>query len=181
MATAKAERMTRILSIGAIVISLISLGLSSRIYFLSHRPYLGISDIKEFYENGGSSPIRRIRWAITIKNTGSLPATGRVVKRKVAVHYGKETFDVPLIQVQDASLFIMPGGQGILYGDVPENNHVPLSFILAGKADITDSIRISYEPSKAAWWRSTYFYEAKLQYLGGTGPRYFSFSVVDAD
>ena len=83
--------------------------------------------------------------------------------------------------VQDASLFLMPGGQTVLYGDVPESDHVPLRLILEGKATITDSIRISYELSKAAWWKSNYFYLAKLEYHGGAGRRYFTSTVVDAD
>ena len=80
------------------------------------------------------------------------------------------------------ALFIMPGGEGILYGDVPENEHVPLKDILSGRATIIDSIRVSYEPSGAAWWRSSYYYEARIKYLGGPGPdRYFSMTVVDAN
>jgi len=173
--------MTKLLSIMAIILSLSSLVLSSRIYFISERPYLGISNIKESYQNGGSSGISRINWAITIKNTGNLPATAKVSERKVSVSYGDDNFDVPMKVLPDATLFIMPGGEAVLYGDVAENERVPLNLIISGKATITDSIRILYEPSKAAWWRSSYFYEAKFQYLGGAGKGYFSPTVVDAD
>jgi hypothetical protein len=180
MDTLRRDRLPQILSIVALVISVMAIFVSWRTYSLSYRPYLGITAIKESYENGESSPTR-INWAITIKNTGNLPATGKVSQRKVFVSYGKEIFPVPMEVLQDASLYIMPGGQSVLTGDVPENDHVPLRLILEGKATITDSIRISYELSKAAWWRSNYFYEAKLEYHGGAGRRFFTLTVVDGD
>jgi len=175
------HRSTKTLSIVAIIISVISLTLASRTYFISQRPYLGITKVEESYEKNDSQ-ITRIRWAIKFKNTGAMPASGKVSARKVIVNNGGEDFEVPLPQVPDAALFIMPGGEGILYGDVPENEHVPLKEILSGTATIIDSIRVSYEPSRAAWWRSSYFYEARLKYLGGPGAnRYFSMTVVDAN
>jgi hypothetical protein len=177
----KDDRTTKALSIIAIILSVISLALASRTYFLSERPYLGITKVEESYEKKDSE-ITRIRWAIKLKNTGAMPASGKVSKRKVVVNNGKEDFEVPLTVVPDASLFVMPGGEGILYGDVPDNEHVPLKDILSGKATIIDSMRVSYEPSSAAWWKSNYHYEAKLKYLGGPGPdKYFSMTVVDAN
>lgn len=180
METPKSDRIPQILSFVALVLSVIAIFVSWRTYTLSHRPYLGITAIKESYENGVASPTR-INWAITIKNTGNLPAIGKVSQRKVFVTKGKEIFPIAMEELQVASFYLMPGAPMILNGDVPEIDHVPLRLILEGKATITDSIRISYELSRAAWWRSSYFYEATLEYHGGAGRMYFTPTLVDGD
>jgi hypothetical protein len=169
------------MSIAAFAVSLIALFFSFRTYFLSERPYIGITRVEETLERAQASSPDRLRWAITLKNTGSLPAAAKVSQRKITVAHGTEVFDVPLNTVPDASIFLMPGAEGTLYGDVPDNKHVPLVLIAAGKATITDVLRIAYQPSKAVLWRSQYVYEAKLHYVGGPGPKYFTFTVVDAD
>lgn len=181
MAATKKDNWARGLSLVAIVVSLGSLLISSRTYFLSERPYLGITNVKETFEAGNSSSPSRIRWAIVFKNTGKLPAVGTVIKRKVTVTHNQEVFNVPLKSLPEATISIMPGGEAALFGDVPENEHVPLALIKAGKATITDVIRISYEPTKAVMWKSQYFYEAKLQYVGEPGHAYFTSTLIDSD
>ena len=150
------DRLSRILSSIAIVFSLISVFISTRTYLLSQRPYLGISSVRHSYELEGKN-VKRIRWEIVFKNTGSLPASGRVETRNVSVTSRNKVFPVPLKSIKEASLFVMPGTEGVLHGDFPENEHVPIQEVLAGKATLNDLVRISYEPSKAAWWRSSYF------------------------
>ena len=184
MTISKGQWLTRILSISAFIISIISAGLSWRSHFLIHRPYVGIEKIKEAYEKGESSSVSRMSWQMIFKNTGSLPAIGKVVKREVSVVYGKEVFKVPLrSNVKDASFFVMPGANMTLAGDVPENEHVALKRILEGEATVYDFIRIEYHSSKPSFWfwNESYFYENRLQYLGGKGGHYFTSTKVNAD
>jgi hypothetical protein len=181
MAAIKKDNWARALGFGALLVSLVSLFISSRTYFLSERPYLGITKVEDRFESGDSSSPSRIRWAIVFKNTGNLPAVGTVVLRKVTVTHDQKVHEVPLRYIREASISVMPGGEVTLYGDVPENEHVPLALIKAGKASITDVVRLSYEPTRAVIWKSQYFYEAKLHYVGGPGPAYFTSQLVDAD
>lgn len=180
--TTKRDDWVRGLTLAAFVVSLVSLFVSARIYFLSERPYLGITKIQETFESGDYSSPGRIRWTLSLKNTGKQPVVGRVVKRKVTVTHDRGVFTVPLKWIPEGTFSAMPGGEVTLHGDISENEHVPLALIKAGKASITDVIRVSYEPTNAAAiWKSQYFYEATLQYVGAPGPAYFTFTGIDAD
>jgi len=174
----KADSWSRIFSMIALVFSGVTLIVLVRTYTLTHRPYVGIIKVKHQFE--GQPKVKRINWAIVIKNTGSIPARGKVEKRHVSVTMNAVIHDVPLKTVSEASIFLMPGAVVTLFGDFPGNHIVPIRDVLSGDAVLTDTIRISYEPSGAIWWNSKYFYEARLQFLALKRP-FFTTTVTDAN
>jgi len=167
------------ISILALLFAGASFIISWRTYTITHRPYVGVTRITETFE--GKPRPTRIRRAIVLQNTGSIPARGKVEKRQVRVTVGEKPINVPLKITSGASFFLMPGEASTLYGDFPENDIVPIQKVLSGGAELTDTIRISYGPSGAVWWKTEYFYEANLKLVTGISKPYFTFMGVTAN
>jgi hypothetical protein len=138
------------------------------IYTITHRPYIGITQVTYTPDMGAQGAIERLRWRIVLKNTGSLPGRIDVEQRAVTVTMGEEVIPVPQKQAEpEAGRFLMPGGEEVLDGEFPDNPLVPLQRVLAGQAVLRESIRFVYEPSAARWWKPRYSYEATLRFLAG--------------
>jgi hypothetical protein len=177
------------LSITPIIISLISLVISVgsfvytiRTYTITHRPYIGITEVKNAFDTGAQGVIERITWKIVMKNTGSLPGWMRVVKREVTVTQDGEIFPVPLKQAEpEAGILLMPGGDETLEGDYPANEVVPIHSVLTGRAILRDTLRVVYEPTSAAWWNPQYYYEATVRLIPSGRTAFFMMTVGKAD
>ena len=105
------------------------------------------------------------------------------MERKVTVTVKQEIINVPLKEgPRDTTIFLMPGAEGILYGDLPENNLAPVRTVLAGTALLADKIRLVYEP-RVFWWSTKYTYETTLKFAGNApgAPQYFVMTDVKAD
>jgi hypothetical protein len=151
-----------------LTISLGSFVYTMRTYTITHRPYIGITQVDYRPDTGAQGAIERLRWHIQVKNTGSLPGWMHVETHEVTVTMGAEVMPVPLPQPEpEARVFLMPGEVGILYGEFPDNASIPIRHVLAGQAVLRDKVRFVYEPSAAMWWKPQFYYEATLRFLAG--------------
>jgi hypothetical protein len=170
-----------IVGILPLAISIGSFVYTMRTYTITHRPYIGIMQVDFRPEMAAQGATERLRWNIQVKNAGSLPGWMPVEKREVTVTVGEEVVPVPLKRIEpEAGIFLMPGGVGVLSGDFPENEIVPIRRVLEGQAVLRDQIRIVYEPSGAMWWKPQYYYEATLRFIAGHSP-YSVFTVGKAN
>jgi hypothetical protein len=151
------------------------------IHTITHRPYIGITQVTYKPDMGAQGAIERLRWRIVLTNTGSLPGWVQVEQQEVTVTMGEDVIPVPLKHTEpEARVFLMPGGQEVLDGEFPDNPIVPIQRVLAGQAVLRESIRFVYEASAAVWWKPEYSYEATLRFLAGHAP-HFVVTVGQAD
>jgi hypothetical protein len=156
--------------------SAISIGLfvyAIGIYTITHRPYIGITQVTYEPDVGAQGAIERLRWRIVLTNTGSVPGWVHVEQREVTGTMGEEVIPVPQKQTEpETGIFLMPGEQKVLHEKFPDNTTVPIQRVLAGQAELRERVRFVYEPSGAMWWKHRYDYEATLRFLAGHSPRF---------
>jgi hypothetical protein len=143
------------------------------IYTITHRPYIGITQVTYQPDVDAQGAIEGLRWMIVLTNTGSVPGWIHVEQREVMVTMGEEVISVPQKQTEpEMGIFLMPGGQKVLHEKFPENTTVPIQRVLAGQAELRERIRFVYEPSGEMWRKPQYDYEATLRFLAGHSPRF---------
>jgi hypothetical protein len=143
------------------------------IYTVTHRPYIGITQVTYEPDTGAQGAIERLRWSIVLTNTGSVPGWIHVEQRAVTVTMGEEVIALPHKPTEpETGIFLMPGGQKVLHEEFPDHTAVPMQRVLAGQAELRERVRFVYEPSAARWRKPQYDYEATLRFLAGHSPRF---------
>jgi hypothetical protein len=130
-------------------------------YFISHRPYIGITDIPA--EKVGNPP-SSLAWKIVLNNTGSVPGFAWVEENTLIVtsSSGAST-TFPTLKPLGEGMIVMPGGINFLEGHYTEvGNQVPMSDILNGRAKLAIRFKLSYKPTSGFWPRQRY-YRAHIQ------------------
>ena len=141
-----------------------------------HRPFVGVT-IQQYRTEG--TPPSLFDWKFVLKNSGSLPAWGRVEELHVLVTQAAQAHDVANPSPFN-KFFLMPQETADITGRVVDPPGQQLvSEILAGRSQLTVSIRVAYEPGGGLWWKSHYYYLLRSGFTTQAYPP--GFTIISAE
>ncbi len=105
------------IAIASLLISFFSFLFTMRTYVMAHRPYLGIT--VQNYRSVGDPP-SRFEWRFVVKNTGSLPAWGKIEEYQVFLTTEGRTTALPVPDQPDIGIFLMPDDTADITGQLSD-------------------------------------------------------------
>ncbi len=171
--------MSELLSILALVVSILTFFYVARTHAVKYRPYIGIVAIQTKARHGLAPD--RIEWVCDVKNAGSVPAWVNVDEHRPTLTTEGETTTVEPIQEAGLVMFLMPEQTFTIDGQVsyPDYGRGTVRDVLGGATTLDVIVGLTYESRGLFGMKSRYTYKVTNRFVEeSTGP---TFVVVSAD
>ena len=154
---------SQLLSIVAVVVSVVSLLVAARAYYVTYRPYVGITGMEHHFLPG---PPQMFLWVAHVKNVGSIPAWVQV-ERSASLLSFRGRVNEFTSKDPAKHLYLMPEQTGKLTGSIwiksqTANEAGMLKrILLAGEANVEVIIRLTYSSPGLIFGKNSYSYQGQ--------------------